>query len=265
MASGFQGLSILITGATGGFGRAAATRLFASGANLVLSDISAEGLDKFTSELGDSSRIATLAGRIEEESLSADLVALALSRFNRLDIAINNAGIAHKLGRLPDIDSAEARRVVDIDLMGVFYAMKHQLPVMDRQFKTTGKGGTILNVASIAGVVGVPNGSVYAAAKHGVVGMTKAAALEYAKRNIRVNALCPAFARTPMVMNEIEADAASGRMTHEEAEAHLVRGIPMRRLAEVDEIIQALMFAISPDNTFMTGQTIQVDGGLSAV
>ena len=105
--------------------------------------------------------------------------------------------------------SEEARRIIDIDLMGVFYAMKHQLPQMERQFRQTGKGGAIVNIASVAGLVGAPRLSVYAAAKHGVVGLTRSAAAEYATKGIRVNAVCPAFARTAMVADFVKMTGKS--------------------------------------------------------
>lgn len=259
----FEGLTVLITGATGGFGEAAAERFYQEGANLVLSDLTEEGVDRIASRF-DSARVATLAGSVADEKLSEDLVGLAFDSFGSLDVAVNNAGIAHPLQKLPQIDSEVARRVIDIDLMGVFYALKHQLPVMEKQYRERGRKAAIVNVASVAGVAGAPTASVYAAAKHGVVGLTKSAALEYVRRGIRINALCPSFARTPMVTKMLEAQVASGQATLAEAEAHLTRGIPAKRLGEVSEIIEALIFAASPANSFYTGQTIQVDGGMTA-
>ncbi len=262
--SSFEGLTILLTGATGGFGAEAARQFYAGGANLVLSDLHEGKLVEFASQF-DAGRVATLSGSVEHEQLAIDLVELSLTRFGQLDVAVNNAGIGHPLKKLPLIEAEEARRVIDIDLMSVFYALKHQIPVMEKQFKETGRVSSIVNVASVAGVTAAPTAAIYAAAKHGVVGLTKSAALEYVRRGIRINALCPAFARTPMVMNVLEAEAAKAGVDVGVAEANLVRGIPARRLGEVPEIIEALMFAASPTNTFYTGQTIQVDGGLSAI
>lgn len=259
----FEGLTVLLTGATGGFGRAAAQRFHDEGANLVLSDMSDQALEALVSQF-DPARVKKLAGSIGEEDLSRNLVRLALETFGSLDIAVNNAGIAHPLLKLPEIESDVARRVIDIDLMGVFYALKHQLPAMEKQYRETGRKAAVVNVASVAGVVGAPTASIYAAAKHGVVGLTKSAALEYVRRGIRINALCPSFARTPMVMQMVDSQVASGQATADEAEAHVVRGIPARRLAEVSEVIEALVFAVSPANSFYTGQTIQVDGGMTA-
>jgi NAD(P)-dependent dehydrogenase (short-subunit alcohol dehydrogenase family) len=255
----FAGMTALLTGATGGFGRRTAERLADEGANLVLSDMDQGALDELAASLpGDA---AVLAGNIAEESLSRDLVKLALDRFGRLDIAINNAGIAQSFVKLPQVPSDEARRIIDIDLMGVFYAMKHQIPVMEKQHKASRKGGTIVNIASAAGLGGAPRLSVYAAAKHGVVGLTRSAAAEYATKGIRVNAVCPSFSRTSMVGDFVRM--AGGREA--DAVADLTRGVPMKRVAEVDEVVEVILFAADPKNSFMTGHTLSVDGGISAI
>lgn len=255
----FDGLTVIVTGAAGGFGKKLAERLLSEGAKLVLSDIRDEPLNALAASLGGE--IAVLAGDVAREEHSRDLVALAVDRFGRLDVAFNNAGIAHNFSKLPLMDSLEARRVIDIDLMGVFYAMKHQLPVLERQYRRDGKGGAIVNIASVAGIAGAPRLSVYSAAKHGVVGLTRSAAAEYASKNIRINAVCPSYARTPMATDAlglVADDAVS-------AEKELTRGVPMRRLAEVDEVIEVMMFAGSPANSFMTGQTLAADGGITAI
>jgi NAD(P)-dependent dehydrogenase (short-subunit alcohol dehydrogenase family) len=146
----FDGMTVLITGATGGFGRRAAERFAEEGARLVLSDIDPDRLTAFAADIDGES--ATLAGDIADEALSEDLVRLALTRFGRLDAALNNAGIVHSFVRLANLPSDEARRVIDVDLMGVFYAMKHQLPAMERQFRETKRRGAIVNIASAAGM-----------------------------------------------------------------------------------------------------------------
>ncbi len=250
---------VILTGASGGFGRRTAERLAEEGARLVLSDIGDDPLHELSGSL--DCECATLAGDIADESLSHDLVKLAVSRFGRLDIAINNAGIAQSFVKLSQVPSEEARRIIDIDLMGVFYAMKHQLPQMEKQQRKDGKGGAIVNIASVAGVSGAPRLSVYAAAKHGVIGLTRSAALEYAPKGIRVNAVCPSYARTNMVGEFVKL---SGR-TEDEAIAELTRGVPMKRVAEVDEIVEVILFAGEPRNSFMTGHAISVDGGISAI
>ena len=143
--------------------------------------------------------------------------------------------------------------------MGVFYALKHQLPAMENQFRTTGQGGAIVNVASVAGVTGASGLSIYAAAKHGVVGLTRSVAQEYARLGVRINAVCPSFARTPMATSQLGQNVRGKVLTEEQ----MVRGIPMARLAEVEEVVEVFVFASSPHNSFMTGQTLHVDGGLT--
>ncbi|MEP3438427.1 MAG: SDR family NAD(P)-dependent oxidoreductase [Hoeflea sp.] len=254
----FSGRTVILTGATGGFGRAAARYFSNAGASLVLSDLHPDPLGELAEELGGKAR--AIAGDISEPELSERLVEAAMSGFGRLDIAVNNAGIVHDLARLPETPVKVARQIIDVDLLGVFYAMRAQLPAMEQRFRDTGETAAIVNVASVAGVVGAPMLSVYAAAKHGVVGLTKSAAIEYARRGVRVNALCPSFARTPMATEFLE----KADKDRDAAEAALVQAIPMRRLAEVDEVIAGLVFLADPASSFVTGQTLQIDGGLSA-
>lgn len=257
--SRFQGLTVLVTGATGGFGRRTAERFAAEGARLVLSDLDESSLTEFAASL--QTEVATLAGNIADETLSESLVELAVKRFGSLDIAINNAGVAQSFVKLPLVPSDEARRIIDIDLLGVFYAMKHQIPVMEKQNRENGHGGTIVNIASVAGLAGAPRLSVYAAAKHGVMGLTRSAAAEYASKGIRVNAVCPSYARTNMVGDFVKL--AGGREA--EAIAELTRGVPMKRVAEIDEVIEVILFAADPKNSFMTGHALSVDGGITAI
>jgi NAD(P)-dependent dehydrogenase (short-subunit alcohol dehydrogenase family) len=250
----FAGKTVLITGAAGGFGRGAAERFALEGARLVLSDIRAEGLVPVEQALlAKGAEVVCLAADVAKSADHKKLVELALSRFGSLDVALNNAGIAHQTMKAPLIDDETAERVIAVDLLGVFYAMKAQLPVMEKQ-----GGGVIVNIASVAGLVGAPLMSIYSAAKHGVVGLTKSIAPEYARKNIRINAICPAFAATPMVEAELYGD---GGTTAEK----LLVAMPMRRLGTVDEIVEAIIFAASQKNSFMTGLAMAVDGGLSAL
>lgn len=250
---------VLLTGASGGFGRRIAERLAADGARLVLSDLEQEPLEAFAATRPCDCSV--LAGSVAEEKLSRELVHLAVDRFHRLDVAINNAGIAQSFVKLPNVPTEEARRIIDIDLMGVFFAMKYQLPQMERQHRKNGQGGAIVNIASVAGLFGAPRLSVYSAAKHGVVGLTRSASAEYASKGIRVNAVCPSYARTRMVGDFVNM---SGR-GDEEAMAELTRGVPMKRVAEVDEVVEVILFAADPKNSFMNGHTLSVDGGISAI
>lgn len=254
MAAGrFKGRCVLLTGACGGFGRALASRFMREGASLVLSDLDSRALETLQRELGGDHM--TFAADVTQDDAHARMVDIAVTGYGRLDVAINNAGIVHGFTQLPDIAPEEAARVIAVDLMGVFLALRHQIPQMRRQAAEGGEGGAIVNIASIAGVIGAAGLSVYAAAKHGVVGLTRSAALENARHGLRVNAVCPSFSPTPMV-----TEGLSGKDEFD----RLARGIPMRRLASVEEVVEAVVFAAAPENGFMTGQTLNVDGGLTA-
>lgn len=255
----FDGLTVLLTGAAGGFGRRAAARFAAEGANLVISDIDGKGLASLAAELPGN--VVAHAGDVAEERLHKKLVKLAIDRFGGLDIAVNNAGVAQSYVKLHQLPVAEARRIIDIDLFGVFLALKYQLRQMEKQNAETGRRAAIVNLSSIAGTAGASNLSVYSAAKHGVVGLTRSAALEYATKGVRVNAVCPAFSRTDMALDFLKQSPDGP----EKAEAQLVRGVPMKRLAEIEEVIEAILFAADPRNSFMTGQTIGIDGGIGAM
>ncbi len=258
----FDGQTILITGAAGGFGKSASALFAEQGANLVLSDYNGEGLSALSKSLKQrGANVATLVGSVAEEDHCKETVDLAMNTYGRLDVAINNAGIGHDPAKTADVDSAQAMMTLQVDLMGVFYGMKHQIPVMEAGFDEHQRTSSILNVASLAGLGGAPTIGMYAAAKFGVVGLTKSAALEYARRGIRINAICPAFARTPMVEDGLLAASGGGK----EAEDFLTRGVPMRRLAEPEEITRSMLWICDPRNSFMTGQAVALDGGTSAM
>ncbi len=257
----FSGKAVLISGAGGGLGLAVAIRFAEAGAKLILTDYNEQALQPAKEHFsGEQKDVQFHCGDVADEKTHMDLVDLAVSKFGRLDIALNNAGIVHEQMRLEEMSSEVSRRVLEIDVLGVIFAMKAQLPQMRRQFEETGKGGVILNTASVAGIVGAPSLSVYGAAKHAVVGMTKAAAIEYARKGIRINAICPAFTRTNMVIKPLAASPHGP----EKAEARMISNIPMARMGEINEITQAMLWACDDENSFYTGQTLAMDGGLSA-
>ena len=257
MTQRFLGQVALVSGAAGGFGRLAALQLALEGAKLVVTDLRAEALAAVVAELeAVGSEVVALAGDVAVDATHTSLVDLARQRFGQLDLALNNAGLAHGLGRLADISPDEASKVLAVDLFGVFLAMRAQLPLMVANGR-----GVILNVASVAGLVGAPMMSVYSAAKHGVIGLTKSAAGEYAAKGIRINAICPSFAETPMVTDMLD----HGKRPRAEAEARLTSFVPLRRLAEPQEVVDAMLWMLSPTNSFMTGHALALDGGLSAI
>ncbi|RED12071.1 SDR family NAD(P)-dependent oxidoreductase [Pontivivens insulae] len=251
----FENRTVLITGAAAGLGAAAAEAFAAKGATLILSDRSDKVMG-VAERLGATGLIADAAS-LDDHKMQ---VAKAVEQTGHLDITINNAGIAHPPMRIEQTPEQVARMVVEVDLLGMMWALQTQIPQMQKQaLERDGDGGCILNVASIAGLVGASTLGIYGAAKHGVVGLTKAAAIENARRGIRVNAICPGFTRTAMT-----GDLINMAPDAEAAEADMVRGVPMRRLGEQAEIVSAMLFAASPENSFMTGQTIALDGGVTA-
>lgn len=255
----FQGKTVLISGAASGFGRLAAQRFAAEGARLSLCDRDADGLAQ-TAELLDGADVLTLQVDVTQEADQKRHVDETMARFGALDVALNNAGIFTELKSIPKTSLEEFDRMMSVNARGVFLALKYQLPIM-----ADARGGSIINTASVAGVLGAGYCAAYAASKHAVVGLTKAAADEYSRYGVRINAICPAFAKTPML------DAVTGTLEarfeedQDAAQTRLSGRIPMGRVADPDEIVTAMLFLADPANTFMTGQAIAVDGGLSAI
>ena len=253
----FENQSVLITGAARGIGRRAAERFAEAGARLVLSDIDEAAVQECGRALrAGGAKAVVFAGDIALEKTSQALVALARKAYGRLDVAVNNAGVAQPFEKLVNTPVETMRRLLDINVMGVFFGMKHQLAIMEAQGV-----GAIVNVASVAGLVGAPLLAAYAASKHAVIGLTKSAAGEAARKGVRVNALCPAFAKTDMVLG-LTGDMHGGAA---EAEKRIVSNMPMRRFGEIDEVVEAMLFLCDAKNAFMTGHALAVDGGLSAV
>lgn len=255
----FENQVVMITGASGGIGSVLAERFAAEGAKLVLSGTDVETLQANADSL--PTEVACLDGDLRDPKMAKRLCETAVSRFGGLDIAVNNAGVAHSFVRLQNIPDDEAENVVATNLMGVFYCLRYQIPLLSKGRKADGRSRAIVNVASVAGLRGIPRLSLYTAAKHGVVGLTKAAAAENAEKGIRINAVCPGFTRTPMLNSYV---AMAGADCPNDMPM-LAGKLPMKRVAEVGEVVEAILFAADPANSFMTGQAIAVDGGLTAV
>jgi len=247
----FSNKVISITGAGSGFGRLAARKFATAGARLVLSDVNLEALQYVTNELGTDSVLAVECD-VSDAVQVASMFDQAAERFGGIDIAVNNAGIIHDLVRISDISEETFDRNIAVNLKGTFLCMRHELRLM------AAKGsGKIINMASASGLIGSPFLSVYAAAKHGVVGLTRSAAVEYGRKGIQVNALCPAFSSTPMLEAVVEERG-------EKVLDGIVGAIPMQRLAEPEEIVNAILWLSSDENSFMNGAAMSVDGGLVA-
>lgn len=240
---------IVVTGGGSGIGREACLALAGAGARVVLGNRDAQAGAEVVEEIAAAGGKALfLATDVSRPADCRALVALAVERYGRLDGAFNNAGLQRAFHDIHETPLAELDEVVDINLKGVLYMMKFEAEAMLR----TG-GGSIVNNASIFGLKAMPRTAAYVAAKHGIVGATRAAALDYATRSIRVNALCPGPIKTPSF------DRVTG------GDDHLYDdGVPMRRIGQPGEVSAALLWLLSGQASYVTGATLSVDGGMSA-
>jgi NAD(P)-dependent dehydrogenase (short-subunit alcohol dehydrogenase family) len=244
----------LVTGAASGIGRESALTLAREGASVCVSDINTEGGEETAQMIIDNGGKAIF---VDCNVTNADdvntMVKTTVETFGRLDTAVNNAGISGSLvKRIHEVDDEQFDRIMSINVKGVWLCMKAELPYMLEQGK-----GSIVNIASVAGLIGAPKGAAYAASKHAVVGLTKSAAVEYAKLGLRVNAVCPAYTETPMVTAVTDGNPTMQQIT--------VRAIPMRRLGQPTEIAEGVLWLCSDASSFVTGHQLVLDGGLTAI
>ena len=244
---------VFISGAGSGIGRATALGFAQAEATVIVSDVNdTSGQETVLMiEQAGGTAVYTRCDVADAEQHTA-AVALAVAQFGRLDVAVNNAGIGGRFARFIDQTPRDWEQMMAVNLGGVFYGMQAQI----RQMLQQPEGGRIVNISSIAGVKGMPMGGPYSAAKHGVIGLTKTAALEYVKKNIRVNAVCPVYTHSGMVQDLMD--------TAPEMEERMRRVIPMGRFGQPEEIAQAIMWLSAKENDFCTGQAIRMDGGMSA-
>ncbi|MGB8944700.1 MAG: glucose 1-dehydrogenase [Streptomyces sp.] len=248
----FTGQVAFITGASSGMGRATARAFAAAGAAVALADIDEKAVTAAAKELTDHGHQAlALVCDVTDEDQVAAAVDRTVDTFGHLDAAYNNAGIMPPPTDAADESADQFDRVHDINLRGIWAAMKHEL----RHMRTQGSGA-IVNCSSLGGLVGNPGRAAYHASKHGVIGLTKSAALEYGSRGIRINAVCPGTISTPMV----DAMVDGGELDRTQAET----GQAIHRLGTADEIAQAVLWLSSPGASYVTGIALPVDGGYTA-
>jgi len=246
----FDGVAV-VTGGAGGIGEEVARAFGAAGASVVVADVDGDGAravaDSVERETAGSA--SAIEADVTDESDAAAMVEAAVDRYGRLDAAVNNAAVAGAVAPTADYPETEFERVLDVNLTGVYRCLKHELRAMAGQER-----GAVVNVASVLGRAGYESAPAYVAAKHGVVGLTRAAAREMADRGVRVNAVCPGFTDTPM-LDEVGVTADESVREH-------VEGLhPMGRFGAPREIADAVVWLCSPEASYVTGTALPVDGG----
>jgi NAD(P)-dependent dehydrogenase (short-subunit alcohol dehydrogenase family) len=248
-----DGKVAVITGAASGMGRATAVLFAREGAAVLVADVDDRGGQDTVAQIaaGDGRALFRRTDVSSGDDV-AGMIGTALDRFGALDILFNNAGIAGENGRLADQSEANWHRVLSINLTGVYHGMRYAIPVMIER-----GGGTIISTASVAGMVGWAGAAAYSAAKAGVINLTRTAAIEYARWNIRVNCICPGVVHTPLLDGILGGDFESAR-------ERLLRMQPMPRLGEPEDIAQMALFLAGDESAFVTGASMVVDGGYTA-
>jgi NAD(P)-dependent dehydrogenase (short-subunit alcohol dehydrogenase family) len=249
----FQNQVVLVTGGSTGIGQATAHAFAREGARVVVADVSDAAGEQTVSEIRSTGGEARYVhADMREPNQIATLVRGTVQTYGRLDVAFNNAGIEGTMAPIADLPPEDWERVIRVNLSAVFHCMKHEITQMLAQ-----GGGAIVNNASILGQVGFAGASAYVAAKHGVIGLTQCATLEYGARGVRVNAVCPGFVVTPMLER--------AGVLSDEALRHGIEAMhALKRMGKPEEVAAAVLFLASPEASFVAGHPLFVDGGYVA-
>jgi NAD(P)-dependent dehydrogenase (short-subunit alcohol dehydrogenase family) len=248
MGDGVGAQVAVVTGGASGIGAATVRLLVGRGDSVVIADRDTSLGMALADELGE--RATFVETDVTDQAQVQRMVDTAVTQFGRLDVAVNNAGMSGTYAALPDQPLDNWERTLAVNLTATFLCLQAEVPAL----LATG-GGSVVNVASAAGLIGFANLPAYVAAKHGVVGLTKSVALEYARKGVRVNAVCPGTVRTPMLRAFAGSDEGIDAMA---------KGAPIGRAAEPEEIAEAIAWLCSPAASFVTGQALPVDGGVLA-
>ncbi len=242
--------TVLITGGLSGIGKACAISAAKEGANIVIADIKSNTTEATLDEIKkDNSKAVFIECDVSVFSQVESAIGMAVDIFGKLDVALNNAGIGGEPNKVGDMTEQAWLKVIGVNLNGVFNCMKHELTQMVKQQK-----GIIVNMSSILGKVGFATSSHYVAAKHGVIGLTQTAALEYAADGIRINAICPGFIDTPLL-------SKAGITETPEVKQHIIDLHPVKRLGKSEEIASGFIFLATEDSSFITGTALEIEGG----
>ncbi|WP_339516771.1 SDR family oxidoreductase [Pseudomonas sp. RL_15y_Pfl2_60] len=253
MGFSFSGEVALVTGAAAGIGRATALAFAEQGLKVVVSDVDSAGGEATVEMIRQAGGEAFfIPCNVTLDAEVAALMQQVVQCYGRLDYAFNNAGIEIEQGKLADGSESEFDAIMGVNVKGVWLCMKHQIPLLLAQ-----GGGAIVNTASVAGLGAAPKMSIYSASKHAVIGLTKSAAVEYAKKKVRVNAVCPAVIDTDMFRRAYEADPRKAEFA---AAMH-----PVGRIGKVEEIAAAVLYLCCDEAGFTTGQALAIDGGATAI